>query len=358
MKNILVNILKFLLFFGIGAVIMYYVYHKQSLAYDKEVALKIEQGQTVVNTTLTQQVIQDFREVNYWWIAVVVLVYVLSNLSRAVRWNQLLQTMGYQPKLSNSFWTTMIGYMVNVIIPRAGEVARPVAMSKHEKIPMDKLMGTIVVDRVLDLVSLGLLVALAFVLEFDRIWSWLSINALQGNSGSSGKFIFFGGIALTGVLSLVMYRVLKKRIRRMSLYVKIENLVMGFVEGVKSVRYVKSPGWFVFHSIAIWLLYWLMLYLSFFAYAPTAHLGPVVGLVVFVFSAFGILIPSPGGMGTYHFLVTEALAIYGMASGFSFAMIVFVVINLCNLIFGILGYIVMPIINRHYEPVLPQPKAA
>jgi uncharacterized protein (TIRG00374 family) len=130
---------------------------------------------------------------------------------------------------------------------------------------------------------------------------------------------------------------------------KIYKIVSGFSDGIKSIKDVENVTVFIFHSVIIWTMYYVMTYLCFLAFAPTSDLGLVAGLTVFVFGSLGIVFPSPGGMGSYHYLVGEALGFYniGGADAFSFAMIVFISINLfCNIFFGLIFIILLPIIHK------------
>ena len=134
---------------------------------------------------------------------------------------------------------------------------------------------------------------------------------------------------------------------------KVLNVLRGFWEGIQSIMKLDRPLLFIFHSFNIWFMYFMMTYLCFFAFEPTAGLSPLAALMVFVFGAFGILIPSPGGMGTFHFLAIQALAMYGVSGGdaFSFANILFFSVQLgCNVIVGIVALILLPILNRDYKP--------
>ncbi|MEZ4980194.1 MAG: lysylphosphatidylglycerol synthase transmembrane domain-containing protein [Saprospiraceae bacterium] len=126
------------------------------------------------------KILSDFASVNYWWILAILFVYFISNISRTMRWKMLLKPLGYQPGYLNMYFTIMLGYFANLGLPRMGEVVRAGALSRYEKLPAEKVMGTIVTDRVFDLISLLLVVGLAFLLEFDTLWGWLSENASTG----------------------------------------------------------------------------------------------------------------------------------------------------------------------------------
>ena len=138
-----------------------------------------------------------------------------------------------------------------------------------------------------------------------------------------------------------------------SLALKIKGVLSGFGEGLRTISKLENPGWFIFHSLNIWAMYFLMTYFCFFAYEPTTHLGLLAALMVFVFGAFGIVIPSPGGMGSYHFLVMAALSLYGIGQieAFSFANILFFSVQIgSNVLLGGIALLLLPLINRHYSP--------
>jgi uncharacterized protein (TIRG00374 family) len=345
----LINLLKFLLFLSLGVGILYAVYRQQNAAYQEECALN---GIAPENCSLLQKVIGDFQEVNYWWILLMLIAFLISNLSRALRWNMLIHPLGYRPRLRNAFLTTVLGYLANLGLPRMGEIVRGATLARYEKIPVEKVMGTIVVDRVFDVLSILVVTALAFLLQFDIIWSfaqqYVSLGERFQNSGA-----LLLGLALAGAAGLLLLWLLRRQIARFKFYRRLVDIILGFWQGIKTVRRLERPGVFILHSLNIWLMYYLMTYLCFFAFAPTAGLSAMAALVVFVFGGWGVVIPSPGGMGTYHFLAQTALAMYGVSGddGFSWANISFFSIQLgCNVLIGGAALIFLPAINRHYAP--------
>lgn len=280
----------------------------------------------------------------------VLLAFTLSNLSRAIRWNMLLRPLGYQPRLSNAFLTVILGYFANLGLPRLGEVVRAGTMARYEHIPMQKVVGTIVVDRTIDVISILIVSGLAVLLEYDTMWQFINeyVN-LSEKFGGGTLILALGGFGTLVVAGLYL---LRERIQKMAWFQKIEEILLGFWQGIKSIAQLERPWLFVLHSINIWLMYFFMTYLCFFAFQPTAHLSPLVGLVVFVFGGWGIVIPSPGGMGTYHFLVQTALGMYGISGedSFSFANIAFFSIQLgCNVLIGLLALLLLPWLNKDYK---------
>ncbi|MEM9916661.1 MAG: lysylphosphatidylglycerol synthase transmembrane domain-containing protein [Bacteroidota bacterium] len=347
MKKPLINVLKFLLFLSIGLGILYLVFQGENAKFLKQCEAK---GIPAGECSLIDKIIGDFKGVNYLWILLVFLAFAISNVSRSIRWRMLLRPMGYNPRLINAFFSIMIAYFANLGLPRIGEVIRAGTIAQYEKIPVEKAMGTIVVGRIVDLISMLVVVMLAFLLEFDTLWGYVSENF---SAEGFLNFRLFGILAVLGIGGFFLWRFLKDRFKNTAIYQKIANILNGFVEGIQTIRKLDNPGLFILHSINIWVMYYLMSYLCFFAFEPTSHLGPVTGLVVFVFGALGILIPTPGGMGSYQYLVKHALEFYGVSGddAFSFANILFFSVNIgCNILIGLIALALLPVINASYKP--------
>ena len=346
------DVLKFLLFVGTGVVILYLVYQNQNAAYQEECLL---QNIPAAECSLADKVLRDFQSANYAWVLVVLLCFTLSNVSRALRWNMLLRPMGYRPRLLNSFFSIVLGYFANLGFPRLGEVVRAGTLSRYEHIEIEKAMGTIVMGRLVDVISILLVTALALLLEYDNLTdAFLRLTQTSDSAdGSATSNSLFAMIALATLLVAgLLLVVFRSTILSSTAFQKIKKLIIGFWQGLQSIRKVQNIPLFVAHSLFIWTMYFTMTWLCFYAFAPTAHLGPVAGLLVFVFGACGIVIPSPGGMGTYHFLVIAALALYGIDGddAFSFANIAFFSIQIgCNILLGVLALVVLPLINNQHQ---------
>ena len=350
MKKTLVNILKFALFLGIGLAIMLWLYDKQNEAFKAQLLLE---GKTPY--PLIHKIVNDFKSVNLFWIALTLLAFSISNWSRAVRWNMLIEPLGYQPKTSNAFFAVNISYFTNLWMSRAGEVVRAGSLARVEGISLTRMMGTVVIDRLLDVVTLALVVGLSFLVQYHVLWQWLDKNMGSGN----GSFRLlshpiFIGLCVGGLVFLGLVYVLRHRIRRLPIVERLWHIVEKFLEGLKTIKKIKNIPVFIFHSINIWVMYYLMTYLCFFAFEPTAQLSPMAALTVFVFGTFGIVIPSPGGMGTYHFLAVSALALYGMNGNdaFSFANIMFFSIQIFyNIVAGFLSIFLLNYLNKNRPPI-------
>ena len=348
MKEKILNVLKFLLFLSVGLTILYLVYQNQNAAYQEECGLNMIAPE---DCSLLKKVIDDFRGVNYWWILAVLLAFTVSNISRALRWGMLLKPLGHQPRLVNTFFTTIIMYFANLGLPRVGEVARAGALARYERFAVEKVMGTIVVERIFDVISILIVTALALLLEYDTILAFFNENAKIPGLGGLGNLLLI--LAVVGLAVLGIAYAMRARLMQLKFFQKIVQIAQGFLEGLQTVRKLDNLGLFIFHSVNIWLMYYIMTYLCFFAFEPTSHLGPIAGLLVFVFGGWGVVIPSPGGMGTYHFLAQTALSMYGVSGddGFSWANISFFSIQLgCNISIGILALLILPILNKNYHP--------
>ena len=346
MKKNLISIVKFVLFLSVGGALLFFVFKGQEEAFQEQCALD---GIAAADCSLWNKLLFDVGSTNKLILLLAVGMYMLSNISRALRWQQLVEPLGYKTKFSNAFWSIMLGYGANLLLPRVGEVARGGAFAKAEDIPMTKVMGTIVLDRVVDMLCLLSVIGLSFLLAYDEIWGFLTIQ-LEAKSFDFTKLYYLAGF---GLVVLVVLWFLREKILASAIGQKILGILKGFGDGIKSILKLKNPALFLLHTIVIWSMYYGMTFVMLKAFPPTIELGAITALVVFVFGSFGIVIPSPGGMGTYHFLVIAALAIYGVSGddAFSFANISFFTINIFgNIIFGLLAVAMLAILNKNYSP--------
>ncbi len=311
---------QLVLFVGFGILLLYLVY--------------INQRGELSNSEYLDKISLDLKQAKLGWVVVSVLLYILSNIIRAARWQMLFKPMGYKVSFANSFFATMIGYMVNLGLPRAGEIAKIAALSRNEKIEIEKVAGTIVVDRSMDFICLFIMILLGVLFEYD---------AIVGFVMNEGSFPFWALPLLLIPLAGFLWFMKIRKTSKNKFIVKINSLVNGFSAGIMSVFKMKNKLLFLVYSVGIWLCYYLMTYVVFFSYPPTAHLSPIAGLVVFVFGALGMVVPSPGGAGSYHYLIAKGLELYGVTGGFVLANIIFIPIQLLgNIVLGIISYILLP----------------
>ena len=272
-------------------------------------------------------------------------IFMASNLFRAWRWRQLVEPLGRRVRFGNALWTLMIGYLANLGLPRMGEVVRAGLLGRYEQVPVEKVMGTVVVDRLLDVLCLLVVIGTALAFQWETLGA--AVLELRGDGGGGGNRLIFIVLAV-GLLLAVGAYVAYRNLGETPLVRRVKRLVKGFVDGLRAVGSVRNKPLLWLNTVGIWACYFAMAYVPFLSFPATDGLGVDAALTVFVFSALGIIIPAPGGMGSYHFMVIQALALYGIAGddALSFANILFLTVNLgCNLIFGVLGLILLPILN-------------
>lgn len=349
MNKQLANILRFTLFVGVGVGILYLMYSSQQATYLEQCQ---QDGIPTDECSLMDKLLDDFRSASPFWLIMTLVAFSLSNLARALRWNMMLRTFGKTPRLINAFLTINLGYFANLGFPRFGEIVRPAAMARYEKISLERVIGTVVVGRAVDVVMLLLITGIALLLGREKLWDLAlglvnvgdKVDSLQTIAIAAGVFGVF-------VLGLLWWQ--RKKILASAIGQKVVGVIKGFGEGIQTVAKVESPVLFLLYTLLIWIMYILMTWTVIMAFSPTNHLGLEPSLVTFVSGGWGIVIPSPGGMGTFHFLSREALALYGIdrLDGFSWANISFFTINIgCNVLIGLIALLALPGINKNYDP--------
>jgi len=340
--------IQVIIFALIGAAILYFMWQGQGAAYAEECKMK---GISATDCSLFDKLISDYRNAKVSWLVVISLCFIGSQVLRAYRWKLLLKPMGYEVSSFNTISTLMVGYFANLGVPRIGEFVRAGLLSKYEEVPVEKAFATIVVERIVDVIMLAIMLGLGLLLHFDMIWGYIEQNL---NLSTSTIIAVFAGLSVLGVVGIyVLYKIRSMDVSGSPAIIqKIKGLIDGFVDGLLQIRKLPRVGLFVIQSIAIWVLYYLMHYLCFFSFEPTEHLSASEGLAVFDFGALGVVFPSPGGMGSYHFMIKEALEMFGVSSvdGFSFAMISFFTLTIfCTIIFGIICLILLPVVNSRKQ---------
>lgn len=289
----------------------------------------------------------DVKSANFMWIGLAWLAGMISNLSRAIRWVIITEPLNYKPRLSSSFHGVMISYLVNFAIPRGGEITRAAVLSKTERMPLTTVIGSVVAERVMDVVFMGLIILLAFAVQFDVISGFFNSSA-EGADADEGKSpLIWIALAVLFVLGAV-FLVVRNKFNHIPFFKKVNELFNGFIEGIKGLTKIKKPWAFLFHSVIIWLMYYLMVYFCFFSIPQTSMLGAAAGLTVLVTSTLAVILPSPGGIGTFHFFVPIGLALYGIdpVDGLTYATIAHAAQMLMFILFGTVSLVAMIILQR------------
>jgi glycosyltransferase 2 family protein len=294
-----------------------------------------------------KKIVQQILHANMFWVVLSGLISVIAFVVRAYRWNLLIEPMGYSPSLKNTTYSLMVGYFANLAIPRLGEVSRCGALSKAESIPFNKLLGTVIVERVIDVISLLLCMLFAAAIEFKRLGSFFSENIFNPISKKFEQ-LTNSPLVLTGIIvvliilaAVIIYFIRKNKTRETDS--AISKLIKGFIDGFRSVANLKRPGRFIFHSILIWFLYYLGTYVALFAFPFTTGLGAGAALFLLVASGLGMSAPVQGGIGAYHLLVSQGLILYGLSKqdGLTFATLLHTLQMLLVVVFGVISLILL-----------------
>lgn len=243
---------------------------------------------------------KSLAKANYWWVLLAACFGISAYWFRAVRWNLLFEPMGYSISKSNSFWTISFGYLMNLTIPRSGEVARATALYGVEKVPVDKSIGTIILERVVDLVCMIAFLGLTLIFKFSTIVSfWKYIEKEFLKKVDNALFYFYILLAFSVVLLLVFF-IVKNKIKNNIIYRKVIGVLLGVSEGLKSIFKLKQKGKFVLYTIGIWVSYYFAAYLVCFALPETSDFTFDDGFLILVVGTFGMIIPASGGIGAFN----------------------------------------------------------
>jgi uncharacterized protein (TIRG00374 family) len=252
-------------------------------------------------------ILLTFRQADYNWVTASVIIAIISHLLRALRWEQLLGAMSYHPGTVRTFSAVLIGYFANFLVPRLGEVSRCGSLKKTANIPFEESFGTVITERLVDLLSLVVLVGITFIFE----WEPLQQSLFPTLKLPSGTLIIVASVlGLIGLGVLWKFKDLLKNIGEES---KIGKMLLGWIAGIGSIRNLTSPRKFIGYSIGIWLCYFLSTYTLFLAFPISENLGLSAALTVLVMGTFGMATPTQGGIGAYHSLVASAFVFYALS---------------------------------------------
>ena len=280
---------------------------------------------------------EQFVKADYSFLWLSVGMGFLSHLSRGLRWQYTLASMHYFPKRYNLVLAVFIGYLLNLTIPRSGEVSRALIINRYDKVPFDKSFGTILTERAIDMCILLLFIAVVFIFQFDLVWHFLE-----------SYFTFSYMIVLLLGLGLVFLAFLYWIYRSTtSLAQKVRQLLSGIKEGICSIAYMKKKWQFIAHTIFIWLMYFLMFYVVFFSMEATKNLSLIQVLTAFVIGSFAIVFTN-GGLGAYPLFIAKVLLLFGITEtvGTALGWVIWIAQFLMIILFGGLSFLLLPIINR------------
>ncbi len=265
-------------------------------------------------------ILNKLQEVQYQWVILAIIVFIVSHIIRAYRWNLMLHPLGYQHlTIFRTLLAVLTAYFANLLIPRMGEVTRCGVLRQLDKVPVTTSLGTVVAERLVDLLSLFVLMALLFITEFSRLNDFITgfwQEKLSGLGESVFAIYVFVGVSVVGLLiAFFLVRTFWDRLQQNALFQKMQTLLREVLKGVTSIGKIKKQGQFWLATVSMWALYFFMSYTVFFAIPETSDLGVSAGLAVLVMGSLGMAAPVQGGFGTFHALVSGVLLLYGIEQG-------------------------------------------
>jgi hypothetical protein len=282
------------------------------------------------------EILPYFKSVKYPWIFLGLFFGLLSHLSRAYRWKFMLEPLGFKPKIQNSIMAVFIAYLTNFGIPRSGEVMRAVIFTNYENVPFEKGFGTIVAERIADMLVMLLIVLTTLFLQYDFI-----SNLLIKNFNPQTLIIGLIGLIILGAIFFSLIIKAKSGIA-----FKIKNFVLGVIEGATSIFKMKKKWAFIAHTLFIWLMYVLMFYVTIFAVPELKHVPLAAILIGFIAGGFAIA-ASNGGLFVYPAAILAAFTLFGIEQNpsFAFGWIMWTAQTALILFFGALSFLFLPIFN-------------
>ena len=323
MANLLSKIFKIFIPLILGITILYFLYRKT-----------------------------DFNELWFhikganWWILSFSLIFgLMGNVFRGIRWNLLTNPLGYQPKTSHLVYAVLGSYAVNFAFPRAGEIWRCGIVSKQEKIPVQKLIGTIVIDRLFDVVMVGLFVLVAFICNVKVFYKNRAQFGLPDWLTSPSLYI---GLVLVAIISVVILVVFKNY----RIVQKMRNFFTDMWRDMIKVWHMREKTRFLFYTFGIWISYFLYFYVTFYAFDFTAHLGIAAGLFVFSLGSIGMSIPSNGGLGPWQAAIVFGLCAFmvSVTQAKAFATAVFAFQSIWVVACGLFGMVMLSVGKESTRP--------
>ena len=325
MKKHLSTLLKFTISLGLGLVIVWFTFSR----------LTSEEMRLMRSA---------FANANYWWLILGAFINFTSNYFRTERWRMLLKPLGYTPSFINTFLSVIVMYFANLLFPRLGEVMRCGILTRYEKIPVDKSIGTMVTERLVDVLTLPIIIGILLLVEKDRFYEALSgTQAITKNFSNNPLYSYF----LYGIVGLLIIFVLYKNITDKFWIGRIQQFIIGIFQGLKSILKTENPLLFIFHSVMIWVCFFVAGYVSLFALPETSDVGPWAALALMFFGALAYTAVQ-GGVGAYPLVAAKLLLVYGVAEtiGLSYGWLSWTVQTGLVIIGGLLSLLILTLINK------------
>lgn len=292
MRKSILQTLKFLAFFAVGIVLLWIAFRNSDF----------------------KKLWVELREANYSWLLLSVLFSIFAYVSRARRWVLLINPLGFRPSTKNAFYSLMTGYLANVALPRIGEITRCVALGKKEKIPVDQLIGTVVIERTIDFFSLLTIMIILIFTSGNQIGQFLKGSLLvpiqqRAISVFGNTWGLWAALLSIGVIILFLMFRYRKSLRKIRFFAKMFDVAHGIINGLKTITNLERKWEFIFHTIFIWINYALMTWVVVFSLESTSHLTFGNSIFILVIGGLAMSAPVPSGMGAFHYFISQGLLI-------------------------------------------------
>lgn len=336
MRKRLTSLLQYILFLGAGIFLVWWQLNSMTPA-----------EKTSFYSSLTSA--------NYWLMVPVVFMSILSHLSRSMRWKLLMEPLHYHPSTRNAFASTMIGYLANAFIPRLGEVLKCSLLARYEKLKIDKLFGTILLERTFDMLCYLIFIGITVLIQIDLVGSFLA--AKLENAGEGSVIPFWAKILLVVIGVWAIFRSMRwlvKKYPHNKIIMKVSGFIHGMASGFTTIKSLKKRKMFIAHTLFIWAMYLLQIYLGFFAMEGTGDLSIKAAFSVLSFATLAMII-TPGGIGSFPIFVMETLLIYSIASpvGIAFGWLLWGANTAIVIVIGLVSFLFLSHSKTQHHEVHP-----
>ena len=283
---------------------------------------------------------------DYGWIAVSLVFGVFANLFRGWRWRLALEPLGEYPRTSHCVYAIFISYASNLVIPRVGEVTRCGVLSKYDGVSFSKSLGTVVSERMIDTLCVGLITGLVLLSQMPVFATFFAETGT--NVGRYAEVLTSGHFYLIILCALAILVLGFFLIRNIALFAKLKGILQNVWQGVVALKDIKHIPLYIIYTVGIWACYFLEFYLAFYAFGFSAHLGVSAGLVMFVVGTLAVIVPTPNGAGPWHFAVMTMMMLYGVGKEDAgiFALLVHGIQTFLLILLGIYGLSALPFTNK------------
>ncbi len=324
------NILQYSFFLGLGVFLVWWQLNSMSAT------ARTEAKHAILNA-------------NYWVVIPIVIMALLAHFSRALRWKIIMKPLGYEPAIKNVYGSTLIGYLGNAAVPRLGEVLRCTFLAKYEKLKVDKLFGTIIIERIVDLLCFVIFIIFTVLIQIETVGGYFKEKFSSLGSGT-GMPVWLKIILFIIAIALLFYSLhfLRKKFPENKAVKKVNDFLNGIVSGLSTFKKIKQKKQFIAHTIFIWTMYLMQIYLGFYALEGTAHLGFNAACSVLALATLA-MIATPGGLGAFPFFVMQTLSMYHISetTGLSFGWLIWAVNTGIVIVAGLLALLLIPLLNKN-----------